>query len=274
MFGQIFNNNSIRNYIIYFGNLFSNLILIRDNDAGTEIQRMVVPLQYGPKEKFLSRLEGNPDLEREIAISLPRMSFEIIGLTYDPSRKLNSTGRIISSDGIDPNKKNYQYNPVPYNIDINLYIMTKNIEDGTKIVEQILPYFTPEYTGSIIVNNDLNNKYDVPLILNQVHNVDTYEGSYLERRAIIWVLSFQLKANMFGPTKSSNIIKQVEVKFISSDGNNLCDPQAEYEKVIITPGLTATGQPTDSHTNSINKNLIKSTDNFGYIEDFINSVDL
>mgnify|MGYP001589037474 FL=1 len=274
MFGQIFNNNSIRNYVIYFGKLFSDLILIRDDEDGNEIQRMKVPLNYGPKEKYLNRAEGNPDLEREIAIALPRMSFEITDMRYDPTRKLNSTGRLTSVNSTDPNKKDYFYNPVPYNIMFNLYIMTKNIEDGTRIVEQILPYFTPEFTGNIIINNDTNNKQDVPLTLNTVTPYDSYEGSYLDRRAIIWVLSFELKAYLFGPSRSAAIIKQVELNFYDAKGTHLCDPQAEYDKVTITPGLTSTGLPTDSHSNSIDKNLINSDDNYGFITDYISSKDI
>lgn len=271
MFGQVFNNNSIRNYVIYFGKLFNNLILIRDDDDGNEVQRIKVPILYGPKEKFLARLDGNTDLEREIAISLPRMSFEIKDFRYDPTRKLSTTGRVTSTNSSDPSLKNYFYNPVPYTLTFSLYIMTKNIEDGTRIVEQILPYFTPEFSGSIVFNNDNNLKFDTPLTLTSVYPIDSYEGSFLERRAIIWVLNFDMKAYLFGPQRSDKVIKQIEVKFIDADGNNLCDPNAEYDKVTITPGLTANGQPTDSAANSINKSLINSDDNYGFIIDYTNS---
>ena len=269
MFGQVFAHRTIRKYVIYFGMLFSEVFLTRD-DADGRVQTMKVPLNFGPKEKFLARAEGNPDFNREIAIQLPRMAFEITGYQYDPDRKLTSSGRNTYRDANNPNNLLNQSNPVPYNIQFDLHIMVKNAEDGTRIIEQILPYFTPDFTSTLNLNQDLNMKYDIPLILNNVSHSDSYEGSFENRRAIIWTLTFTMKGYIFGPTKSSSIIKQAEINIripdgpISDAGTNI-DPSVI---ITVTPGLTANGEPTSNSTLTIDKELINSSDNYGFIHDF------
>ena len=272
MFGQVWNHGTIRKYVIYFGTLFNEVILTRDDANGKIVQYMKVPLNYGPKEKYLARLEGNPDLNRQVALTLPRMSFEMTNMQYDNDRKLNTTGKIRTAYTGDSSQLKYQYNPVPYNIDFNLYIMVKNAEDGTRIIEQILPFFTPEWTASLKVNPDMGMNYDVPIILNSVRSQDTYEGSFETRRAIIWTLSFTMKALVFGPAKTGAIIKQAEVNIMAPNmlsineymaaGNNV--PAVE---ITIIPGLTANGEPTSDITQSIDKSEIESTDNYGFIID-------
>lgn len=275
MFGQVWNNNTIRKYVIYFGTLFNNVWLQRDNNERQIVQTMKVPLNYGPKEKFLARLEGNPNLDRNIAITLPRMSFEIINFAYDPSRKLTTIGRQKAVNPDNPDEMFYQYNPVPYDIEFSLYIMVKNQEDGTRIVEQILPFFTPDFTATLNVNPQMGVKYDVPLIMNSISQQDTYEGDFIERRAIIWTLNFTMKAWMFGPVRSSSVIKSAEPNIIvppgnitvqeASEGTTNVDPVIE---ITVKPGLTANGQPTTDPTLSITPDMIKSTDNYGFIIEF------
>lgn len=272
MFGQVWNHGTIRKYVIYFGTLFNEVILTRDDASGNIIQYMKVPLNYGPKEKYLARLEGNPDLNRPVALTLPRMSFEMTNMQYDHERKLSTTGKVRTAYAANTSQLKYQYNPVPYNIDFNLYIMVKNAEDGTRIIEQILPFFTPEWTASLKINPDMGLNYDVPIILNSVRSQDTYEGSFETRRAIIWTLSFTMKALVFGPAKTGSIIKQAEVNIMSPNmmsineyiaaGNNI--PVVE---ITILPGLTANGQPTSDITQSVDKSEIESTDNYGFIID-------
>jgi hypothetical protein len=266
MFGQTIKNDSIKKYVIYFGSLFSNISLLRDDTAGSSIQEMLVPIQYGPRDRDLARVEGNPDLEKPIALAVPRLSYEIVGMTYDSDRNLTNE-RIISNLQNDPTRKSFQYPPVPWNISFNLYVRVKNTIDGTRIIEQILPYFSPDYTGAILVDGV---SYNIPLILNNVQPIDSYEGLFSDTsRTIIWVLTFTLKGFIFGPTISGDVINQVEVKFIAADGTEICNPDVNFEQTIFTPGLTVLGQPTTSHDNSIDKNLIKSTDNYGIIEDHI-----
>lgn len=266
MFNQAFNHDTIRKYIIFFGTLFNDTYLLRDDNSSDGHQKLKVPLNYGNKEKFLARLEGNPDLEKSVAIQLPRMSFELNNFVYDSSRKLPSTGRIRQSISTDPSKFQFQYNPVPYNLNFSLYVMVKNAEDGTRIIEQILPYFTPEYTGTLNLNQDLGEAYDIPLILNSVQNSDSYEGDFIQRRAIIWTLNFTLRGWIFGPTRTSeNIIKQVEINI--HHPNEAENVNSSAIDIKVRPGLTEDGDPTSNSDLSIDKNLISSDDNYGFIRD-------
>lgn len=243
MFGQTFGHNTLRKYVIYFGTLFNDISLNRYDSAGSLIQSIKVPLNYGPRDKFLARLEGNPDLNRQIAIQLPRMTFEMTGLYYDASRKMQTINKLSIQDPNNSLGKVYQYSPVPYNIDFTLSIMVKNVMDGTYIVEQILPYFTPMWQSTLNLNSDLNGKYDVPITLDNITHQDSYEGSFMERRAIIWTLNFTMKAWLFGPTSSTltGIIKNIDLNFNTGDfGTPNTTPS---ESIIITPGLTANGVP-------------------------------
>jgi hypothetical protein len=271
MFGQVFNHGTLRKYVIYFGTLFNEVILTRDDSQGNQVAYMKVPLNYGPKEKYLARLEGNPALDRPIAITLPRMAFEMVDIRYAADRKLTTTGRLRTS-GTTPDSAKYQYNPVPYDMIFNLYIMVKNAEDGTRIVEQILPFFAPEWTATLNLNPDLGIKYDVPVILNSVKNEDTYEGSFETRRALIWTLQFTMRGYLFGPTKESKLVKQSEINILAPTGQTITDGIANTSllntvEVTVIPGLTANGNPTSNAAASIDKSEILSTDDYGFITD-------
>ena len=275
MFGQVFSNDTIKKYVIFFGSLFNDIYLTRDNSDGTRSQTFKVPLNYGPREKFLSRLEGNPDLDRPVAIQLPMMSFEIVNIQYAPERKLPSLNKISAIDPNNPSTKMFQYYPVPYDFEILLSVMVKNAQDGARIVEQIIPFFTPDFTATLNLNGDISGSVDVPLILNRVTNNDNYEGSYENRRVNIWTFSFTLKGYMFGPTRTSGVIKEVDVYFrIPTVDMDIASPSntPSIVDLVITPGLTANGEPTSNASLSIDKNLINSTDNYGYIIDFTENI--
>lgn len=267
MFGQIFTNSSIRKFVIFFGSLFNDVYLTRDTVEGQREQTMKVPLNFGPKEKFLARLEGNPDLDREIALQLPRMSFEITNIYYDSTRKLTSTGVIKATDPENPNKSHYMYNPIPYNIDFSLNIMTKNMEDRFRIIEQILPFFGPDFTGTLVLAND--NEYDIPLILNSVDSSDTFEGQFTQRRALISTLQFTMKAWIFGPIRCGSVIKQAEINIKIPPGfvEDAGPDTPNSVEIVVTPGLTANGEPTSNSSLTIDKNLINADDNYGFIVD-------
>jgi hypothetical protein len=269
MFGQSWNHGTMRKYVVFFGALFSDVWLTREDTSSNIVQNMKVPLNYGPKNKFLARLEGNPELDRKIAIQLPRMSFEITNIQYDFTRKFTSVNRLRAPDPSNPDSNLFQYQPVPYNIEFNLYIMVKNEEDGFRIIEQILPFFQPAYTGKLNVNEDIGDLIDVPISLNSVNQEDTYEGSFENRRAIIWTLSFTMRANIFGPTRSGAVIKQVEVnyKIPNVPVEDALPTVNNAIEVVITPGLTANGEPTSNSSLSIDKSLIESTDDYGFIKD-------
>ena len=171
------------------------------------MQRIQIPISYAPKEKWLVRLEQQPDLENNVTmVSLPRMSFEIGGYQYDSSRKINRMSQIKSGNTATVNSV---YTPVPYNLDLSLYVITKNQEDGLQIIEQILPTFTPEYTLHINMVPELGITMDVPIILNSVSVVDEYDGSFQDRRFVTHTLNFEMKLNLYGPISGQNIITQV-----------------------------------------------------------------
>jgi len=207
---NVYYHGIIRKCIVGFGSLFSDIYIDRregDSVTGTVIQRLQVPLAYAPKEKWIVRLEQDPSLENNVYTTLPRMSFEIIGYNYDPQRKVNRMQQLKCGDGTGA--VSTMYTPVPYNLDLSLYILTKTQEDGLQIIEQILPTFTPEYTLSINVVPDMSVKIDVPIILNSVSVQDDYDGDFQMRRFVTHSLNFQMKMNLFGPISGRNVIDTV-----------------------------------------------------------------
>jgi len=207
---NVYYHGIIRKCIVGFGTLFSDIYIDRregDSVTGNVIQRLQVPLAYAPKEKWVVRLDQDPGLENHTYVSLPRMSFEIIGYNYDPQRKVNRMQQIKCGDG--SGSVSTMYTPVPYNLDLSLYILTKTQEDGLQIIEQILPTFTPEYTLSINVVPDMNVKIDVPIVLNSVSVQDDYDGDFQTRRFVTHSLNFQMKMNLFGPIGGQSVIDTV-----------------------------------------------------------------
>ena len=276
MFGQTWSHNTIRKYIILFGTLFDNMYINRENSSGATVQTIKIPLSYGPKDKFLARVNmdvgrSSTALNQPIATVLPRMAFELITMNYAPDRKMNTINKIHKINSADNNQIQYQYAPVPYDFTFQLYVMVKNAEDGTKIIEQILPYFTPEWTATVNLMNDINGKYDVPIIFNDISTEDTYEGEFTQRRALIHTLTFTVKGFLFGPTRKAEIIKDIDVNIrIPAKGqeivaNTLNTPSAI---VNIQPGLLANGSPTSNAVLSIPPGDIKVTDNYGFLIDF------
>lgn len=259
--------SSIRKYVILFGTLFNNIKITRTDKTGKVTSLMKVPIGYGPKEKMLTRVIQDPDIDRQTAIQLPIMSFEITGLDYDGSRKRQTIHRIASLDPDNPSKNKYQYSPVPYNIGFSLSIYVKNAEDGTKIIEQILPYFTPDWTTTVHLIPEMNIKMDIPVILNRVSTEDTYTGDFKDRRALLWNLDFTMKAYIYGPVKKTNIIKFANTEFFAPVGN-ISDSIGNTDPVYyvtVQPGLTANGDPTSNAELSIPVSEISANDDFGYV---------
>ena len=211
MLGQQFYHESIRKVIVAFGTTFNNIQLVRKDNDGNIKQSMKVPLAYGPRQKWLVRLNEDADLSKTVAITLPRIGFEITGLTYDPARKLNRVQKFKKVKSGTDKKLDTQYMPVPYNLEFALSIMSKNSDDGLQILEQILPYFQPDYTVTINDNIAMDSKRDIPIILNSINYEDSYEGDFASRRSIIYNLAFTLKFYLYGPVTSSSVIKTVQV---------------------------------------------------------------
>ena len=215
MLGQYFYNESIRKTIVAFGSLFNDIYITRKDASGADVQTLKVPLAYGPKQKFIIRLEADPNLDQKVAITLPRIGFEISGLDYDPSRKLNRIMKkkmVANTEDKKLKQMDTQYVPVAYNLNFELFVMAKNSDDGIQIVEQIVPFFQPEYTVSIKEVPEMDTIRDVPIVLNSINYEDTYTGSFTERRAIIYTFNFTAKAYVYGPVSTTKPVTKAAVK--------------------------------------------------------------
>ena len=244
MFGSYFYNESMRRMTIAFGQLFNKIEVKRKNSSGSVVQSIAVPLAYAPKEKFIVRLDQQPNLdEREMSITLPRMSFEITTIAYDPSRKLNRLQKFKSvKTGADGKVLDYNYMPVPYDISYNLNVYTATAESGLQIVEQILPFFQPDYTVTVNAIPELNIKKDVPIVLNSVNYEDSYNGDFTTRRAVIYTLGFTAKTYLFGPAKTQKTIKEVQSDVYSdTDTTN----KAREQRIIVVPNPTSADADDD-----------------------------
>lgn len=221
MLGTYSYHEIFRKTVVAFGTLFNNIELRRTDEV------MKVPLAYGPKQKFLARLDQTPDpTNKRVQISLPRISFEINGITYDSSRKVSPTQKIkIAKDG-DENKNVYM--PVPYNLSFELAIISKTQEDGLQILEQILPYFQPHYNLPVKLLPDASETKDVPVVLNSVDYQDDYEGDFSTRRAIIYTLQFTVKTYLYGPVSDSKIIKKVITDYYTDTNTTTAPREVRY----------------------------------------------
>ncbi len=218
-------HRTTRKLVSSFGSIFNNLKLVRYNQAGTvEIERVNVPITYASKEKFYKRITKDPDLKNPVQISLPRMAFEMTGMTYDPLRKLSSHIDHFDRTSITGLER---VKMTPYNFDFNLYAFVRNTEDGLQIVEQILPYFTPDYTMTIDFLGFDDLKMDVPVVFNSVSYEDDYEGDPETTRSLIWTLNFSVKAYLFGPISEGRIIRKVTANVYDSTYDT--KPLREFE---------------------------------------------
>ena len=243
MLGQQFYHETMRKVVVAFGTIFNNINIVRINSSGAVTQSMKVPLAYGPKQKFLTRLREDPNLNKKVALTLPRIGFEISGIAYDPSRKLNSIQKFKKTNNSESGKTmSSQFMPVPYNMDFELVVMAKQSDDALQIVEQILPFFQPDYTLTINDMTDMGIKRDVPIVLESVSYEDSYRGDYGDRRAIIYTLTFTSKFYLYGPVTSGKIIKSVQVDQYA----NVQTPDTKREqRYTVTPNPTTADADDD-----------------------------
>ena len=215
MLGVTYYHQTIRKYVAVFGTLFNDLNIERTNASGTVIEKVKIPLAYGPKQKWLLAMADTTASRKVTATRTPRMGFALTSVDYDPVRKLNTVGKNWAANSSLSTTTTLlsQFNPVPYNFAFDLFILVKNAEDGTQILEQILPYFTPEFTVTVNTIPDMGIKADIPVVLNSSSVADEYEGDLATRRTITWTLSFTLKGYIYPDIKSSSIIKTIEVNF-------------------------------------------------------------
>ena len=229
-----FYNEILRRTIISFGTLFNN-ITIKHTDNSDEVTSVIkVPLAYGPTQKFLSRLEQSPDLNKSTAITLPRMSFEFTGLTYDPQRKVTTTQQFTVKDPSNGSETKKVYMPVPYNMQFELSIMAKLNDDMLQIVEQILPYFQPAYNLSIELIESIREKKDVPIVLENITMQDDYEGDFTTRRVLLYTLRFTAKTYLFGPVSSAttDIIKRATISYLTGTDTTNTTRELSYTSTV------------------------------------------
>ncbi|MGA1047418.1 MAG: tail sheath stabilizer and completion protein, partial [Minisyncoccia bacterium] len=219
---EYFYHEILRRTVIAFGSLFNEINIKHFNNSGDVASVIKVPLAYGPTQKFLARLEQSPDLNKPVQITLPRMSFEFTGLTYDPGRKSSTTQTFTAKSVVDGKETKKSYLPVPYNMQFELSIMSKLNDDALQIVEQILPYFQPAYTMTVELVDSINEKRDVPVVLENITMQDDYEGNFTTRRVLIYTLRFTVKTYLFGPISSAtkDIIKKTTIGYITGDTTN------------------------------------------------------
>ena len=247
--GNVYYHGAIRKAIVAFGRLFSDIYIDRkqgDSVTGTTAQRLQVPLSYAPKEKWLVRIDQQPDLEGATAmVTLPRMSFEIIGYVYDSARKATRLQKITTTDTSNPNNMSSVYTPVPYNLDISLYIITKTQEDGMQIIEQILPSFTPEYTLQVDMVPEMGITMPVPVILNSVSVIDEYDGAFQDRRYVTHTLNFEMKLNLYGPVSGQGIITKVDANI--GENKDFSSPNRVYTATGNTVNATVSQENWESN---------------------------
>ena len=226
MFGHDFYHGTLRRYVIMFGNLFNEIQVDRYDSAGTKLQTVNVPIEYGPKQKFIQRVTSDPELDRQISTTLPRLGFEFTSMSYAPQRKLNSAHKITRGVNTGGTDFSYMYTPVPYDFNFSLHALFRNTEDGTQIVEQIVPFFTPDFTVTMKMVPELNLNMDVPIELQSATSDDSYEGDLDSRRIQTWQLDFIIKGYLFGPIK--------KLKYIIRDDVNLINDGSAINKAIIS----------------------------------------
>ena len=214
MLGTYFYHEIIRKTVISFGTLFNDIYIRHEDAAGNDISELKVPVSYGPRQKFLARIQQQPELNKATQISLPRMSFEISSITYDPTRKSGITQTFKVKEGEQMKKV---FMPVPYNLGFELNILTKLQDDGLQILEQILPFFQPGFTLSVDLVKSIGEKRDIPMVLQSITQQDDYEGDFATRRALIYTLQFTAKTFMFGPIADTpeGLIRKVQLDYYS-----------------------------------------------------------
>ena len=271
MLGHIFFHDLIRKYVVTFGTLFNDIKLRRTNRLGAVVQTIEVPLTYGPRDKFVTRLQQDPDLSAQTGLTLPRISFEIVRMGFDPSRQLPATNKIIH-DG-QANKVKRVFTQVPYDIQFALNVYSMTNEDGVRIVEQILPFFVPQFAPTVQLLDEPEMKMDIPIILNGITTQDLYDGSFEQRRVLVHTMDFLMKAYMIGPVVEKPLILFANTNFrIDGFNSTIGTSNNDVEAFKFRPGQFANGLPTSNGALSVAANTILPNSNYGVITTFSSTV--
>ena len=255
-----FYHEIIKKNVKAFGTIFNNIqIEKKDPETGDVIRQEKVALAYGPKSKFLARLQQDPNTERKVSITMPRISFEMTDITYDPARKTSPVQKYLKE--ADGETVKVQFMPVPYNLRFELGILSRNQDDALQILEQILPYFQPSFNVTINLIPEMDEKKDLPIILNSIQYEDDYEDDMLRRRSVTYTLDFTLKTYMYGPVTNANIIRKATV--FESIGD--LDQHKRALRYDVTP-RALTDQDGDSDVDTADDLLLMPGDDFGFNE--------
>ena len=262
MLGTFFYHEIIRKTGIAFGTVFNDINVRHQDKTGKDISNIKVPIAYGPRQKFLARLQQQPDLNKAVQISLPRMSFEMTSIDYDSTRKSGVTQTFKAQDG---KKFKKVFMPVPYNLGFELNVMTKTQDDSLQIVEQILPFFQPGFTLSIDLVKQIGEKRDIPLILQNISFTDDYEGNYETRRALIYTFTFTAKTYMFGPIADSTdgLIRKVQLDYYSDTNTRTASREMRYR----IESKAKKDYNEDGFIDQLDDPLIPPGDDFGFTEE-------
>jgi len=251
MFGTYFYHERIRKAVASFGAMFNNIYVLRKNSSGNTISTQKVPLSYGPRSKFLDRIreQANLTTDTKTAIRLPRMAFEIVNISYDPTRQLPKTNNINKAIEGTILNRNKIFAGVPYLISFQLSVFAKQQDDALQVIEQIIPFFNPQYTLTIkpfSLYSDI--KQDVPITLTGVVMADDFEGAMeASRRTIIYTLDFDMQIYFHGPFTSQGIIRQVDTRLFDANvGLGLgSDSDVPLERITTTPSPVGVGPDSD-----------------------------
>ena len=260
MLGTQFYNQAVRKTVVSFGTLFNNIELKKIVD-GQVIETEKVPLAYGPKQKFLYRLQGNPTDGRKVAITLPRIYFEMTGIDYDPSRKTPATQKYKTVINDNGNEVRTQYVPVPYNISFEVGILCKSQDDGLQILEQILPFFQPSFSMSLKFIPDMDEVRDVAVVLNSVDFDDDWEDDFSTRRSITYTMQFTAKSYIYGPYTKADVIRKSRIIETIGDIN----VNKRHVELSYTP-KAKTDINQDGQVTAADDALVTADDDFGFNE--------
>ena len=262
MLGTYFYHEIMRKTVIAFGTVFNDINVRHQDKTGKDISTVRVPIAYGPRQKFLARLQQQPDLNKAVQITLPRMSFEMTSIDYDPSRKSGVTQTFKAQDD---KKFKKVFMPVPYNLGFELNVLTKTQDDALQIVEQILPFFQPGFTLTIDLVKSIGEKRDIPLILQNISFTDDYEGNYETRRALIYTFTFTAKTYMFGPIADSTdgLIRKVQLDYYSDTNRQNASREMRY----TVESTAKKDYNEDGYIDQLDNPLIPPGDDFGFTEE-------
>jgi len=262
MLGNYFYHEIIRKTVIAFGTLFNDVYIRHHDSAGKDIGEFKVPVSYGPRQKFLARIQQQPELNKAVQVTLPRMSFEMNSITYDPSRKSGITQTFKT---VDEGKIKKVFMPVPYNLGFELNILTKLQDDSLQIVEQILPFFQPGFTLTIDLADQIGEKRDVPMVLEDISFTDDYEGNFETRRALIYTLRFTAKTYMFGPIADSTdgLIRKVQLDYYTDTNTRTATREMRYS----VKAKAKKDYNEDTVIDQYDDPLIPPGDDFGFTEE-------